>query len=141
MPAASLRAASAALVALVTVAVLAPAQGRAQSQLDAAQAKAFLGEWAMSLQTDFGPLDIEMVIEDKGGKVAATVGSPDFGMQSVTDITRAGERLVLKYDVDAQGQYVDVQLQLEPDGNNLKFWIEAAAGQFSMSGTATRTGG
>lgn len=120
-------------------ALLAPIGASAQSQLDVAQAQAFLGSWVINMDTDFGPMVINMNIQDQSGKVAATVGSPEMGgMLDVTDITREGANLVLKYDIDAQGQYIDVMMSLEPSGESLNTVIEAAGGQFMTTAVATR---
>ena len=120
-------------------ALLAPMQASAQSQLDVSQAQAFLGNWVIAMDTDFGPMTLNMNIENRDGKVAAAVGSPEMGgTVDVTDITREGEHLVLRYDIDAQGQFIDVQMALEPAGENLTTYIEAAQGQFMTTATATR---
>jgi hypothetical protein len=120
-------------------ALAAPMQASAQSELDTAQAQAFLGSWVINMNTDFGPMTISMSITDQAGKVAANVGSPEMGgTVAVTDITRAGERLVLRYDIDAQGQFIDVSMSLQPDGENLATTIEAAGGQFMTTAVATR---
>jgi hypothetical protein len=120
-------------------ALVAPMQASAQSELDAAQAQAFLGSWVIAMDTDFGPMTISMTIADRSGKVAASVGSPEMGgMVDVTDITRTGDNLVLRYDIDAQGQFIDVSMSLAPDGENLATVIEAAGGQFMTTAVATR---
>ena len=120
-------------------AVAAPGQASAQSELDTSQAQAFLGSWVIAMDTDFGPMSISMTIEDRGGKVAASVGSPEMGgTVEVTNITREGEQLILRYDIDAQGQVIDVSMALVPAGENLATNIEAAAGQFVTTATATR---
>ncbi len=123
----------------LAAALVAPTQASAQSELDAAQAQAFMGSWVIAMDTDFGPMVISMTIEDRSGKVGANVGSAEMGgMVDVTDITRAGESLVLRYDIDAQGQFIDVSMSLEPAGENLSTVIEAAAGQFVTTAVATR---
>ena len=123
----------------LVAALVAPHQAAAQSQLDVSQAQAFLGSWVISMDTDFGPMVINMTIDNRSGKVGASVGSPEMGgMLEVTDITRAGENLVLKYDIDAQGQMIDVSMSLTPAGENLSTVIEAAGGQFMTTATATR---
>jgi len=123
----------------LAAAAAAPAQVSAQSELDTAQASAFLGSWVIAMDTDFGPMTISMTIEDRGGKVGANVGSPEMGgMVDVTNITREGEQLILRYDIDAQGQFIDVAMALEPAGEELTTYIEAAAGQFMATATATR---
>jgi len=126
-----------ALAAAVLAAM--PLHASAQSQLDASQASAFMGNWVLNMQTDMGPMSLSMSITEQGGKVAASVGSADLGGEvSVTDITRDGDALVLRYDIDAQGMMVDVVMNLTPAGNDLTTYIEAAQGAFSTTATATR---
>jgi len=123
----------------LVAALVAPQQAAAQSQLDVSQAQAFLGSWVINMDTDFGPMVISMTIDDRSGKVGASVGSPEMGgTLEVTDITREGENLVLKYDIDAQGQMIDVSMSLAPAGENLDTVIEAAGGQFMTTALATR---
>ncbi len=131
-----------AMAAAALGAVLSPFAASAQSQLDVAEAQAFLGNWNLSLQTDFGPFDLELKIEDQGGKVAAMVGSEEAGgLQNVTNITRSGEKLVLTYEIDAQGQITDVVLTLEPDDDALSAEFDVAGGTFTASGRATKVTG
>lgn len=131
-----------AMAAAALGAVLSPFAASAQSQLDVAEAQAFLGNWNLSLQTDFGPVDLELKIEDQGGKVAAMVGSEEAGgLQNVTNITRSGEKLVLTYEIDAQGQITDVVLTLEPDDDALSAEFDVAGGTFTASGRATKVTG
>jgi hypothetical protein len=127
-------------IVLATALVLAlPLAASAQSQLDAAQASQFMGNWTVAMQTDMGAMSLNMSITNQGGKVAASVGSPDLGgTVNVTDIARNGDALVLRYNIDAQGMMVDVMMSLTPSGNNLSTYIEAAAGAFSTTATATR---
>ena len=131
-----------ALGCTLVASLLAPARATAQSTLDVAQAQAFLGTWVIAMETEFGPMTINMTIEDRGGKVSASVGSPEMGGTiDVTDITRAGPSLVLKYDIDAQGQFIDVSMSLEPSGADLSTRIEAMGGQFTTTAVATRAQG
>ena len=130
-----------ALVAALVGALALPVAASAQSQLDTSQAQAFLGNWVINMDTDMGPMTLNMSISDMSGKVGASVGSPDLGgMMDVTDITRSGDQLVLRYDIDAQGQTVDVEMSLQPDGDNLATSISAAGGQFMVDAVATRAG-
>ena len=123
-------------------AVFSPAAGSAQSMLDSSEAKAFLGDWNVALEADFGAFEMGLKIQDQGGKVAASVGSPEQGMSNVTDITRSGEGLVLRYEMDYQGQLVPVSvtLTLGPDGESFTASFDFG-GQFSASGTAIPTDG
>jgi hypothetical protein len=129
-----------ALVGVLLAASLGPVEVAAQSQLDAGDAEAFMGNWELPLMTDMGAFDMALVIEDQDGKVAATVGTADLGTEAVTDITRDGERLVLDYDVNVEGQYYPVRLTLEREGEGLSYHIDAADGQFTVSGKGTRAG-
>jgi hypothetical protein len=124
---------------LALAALVGPLQASAQSQLDVSQAQAFLGAWVIAMETDFGPMTLNMNIEDRAGKVAASVGSAEIGgMVDVTDITREGEHLLLRYDIDAEGELIDVAMTLEPAGEGLTARIQAAGGQFMTTATARK---
>ncbi len=121
--------------------VCSPPAASAQSTLDTSEAEAFLGTWDIPLQTDFGPLDVALKIEDQGGKVGASVGSlGQGGMFDVTDITRSGENLVLSYELVTEGGMLPLTLTLVPAGEGLTASFDVG-GQFSFSGTAIRTDG
>ncbi len=118
-------------------AMAAPAS--AQSQLDTTQAQGFLGNWVIALVTDMGNMTLQLNIVDQGGKVAATFGDPAAGvMANITDITRAGEEIHMNLMVDAQGQSIDVALQLARDGDGLNVDVNAMGGAFAASAKATR---
>jgi hypothetical protein len=128
-----------ALFAALAAALSLPTRASAQSQLDAAQARAFLGDWVLSMQTEMGPMSMTMSIKDQGGKVAASVGSQEMGGTiDVTDVSRDGESLLLKYNIDAQGMMVDVSMKLTPAGSDMETFISAAQGQFTATATATK---
>jgi hypothetical protein len=127
-------------LAMIT-ALLSPLATSAQSQLDVGQAQAFMGNWVIAIESDFGPFTMNLELTDQGGKVAASIGSPELGgMQSITDISRDGEGLVLAWEMDAQGQIVDATMTLDPNGENLDASFEAAGGQFMADGVGTRSG-
>jgi hypothetical protein len=126
-----------ALCAALVAAVASPAS--AQSQLDASQARAFLGNWTLPLETDMGAMTMQLNIADQGGKVAATFGAPDMGVVTdVTDITRAGEALNMNFFIDAQGQSIDIALAITPDGDGLSVNLAAMGGSFTTTARATR---
>ena len=129
-----------ALALAATATTVGPAEVWAQaSQLEATQASEFLGDWDMPLNTEYGSFDLDLVIADQGGKVAVNVGSPDLGgMQSVTNVTRSGDSLVLSYDVDAQGQMFPVTMTLKREGEALAVSIDAGGGAFYVTGKASR---
>ena len=123
------------------VTVLSPAAVSAQSDLDTSEAEAFIGDWNLPMDSEFGSFELLLEIHDQDGRVAANIGAPDFGMQSVTDITKSGETLILNYATDAQGQLISVTVTLERDGENILFQLDAAEGAFSIGGTGTRVSG
>ncbi|MSR21230.1 MAG: hypothetical protein EXR91_09685 [Gemmatimonadetes bacterium] len=133
---ASIQARSMALCAALVAAVASPAS--AQSQLDTSQAQAFLGNWTLPLTTDMGAMSMEIKIVDQGGKVAASFGTADLGLQDVSDITRAGEAMHMSFFVDVQGQSIDIALVLTPDGDGLNVDLAAMGGSFLATGRATR---
>jgi hypothetical protein len=125
------------LAGLLLVLLVIPAAGEAQSDLPTAQATEFLGNWTMTIQSDFGPMTLTMDIRDADGRVAVDVGT-DMGRESVTDVTRREEALVLQFDTDAEGQPIDVLINLQPADNGLRAAVTAAGGMFAFTTTATR---
>ena len=128
-----------ALIAALLGVVVSPRAASAQSELDTSEAMAFIGSWTISIQGDFA-LEIPLVLEDQGGKVAGNVGGfdPSAGMTPVTDITRSGEGILLRYDIDAQGQIVPASLEITPSGDGFVALLEIADGAFTVDGTATK---
>ena len=126
----------------MAAALLSPLAVSAQSGLDASQAQAFMGDWVVDMDTDFGPFSMTLEVEDQGGKVAASIGAPDMGqgMQSVTDVSKDGESLIMTWEIDAQGQFMEVSMTLVPAGEQLATLFETAGGEFSAAGTATKAG-
>ena len=110
---------------------------REASSLDVSEVTAFIGMWTLSLESDRGPFAFRMDIKDLGGKVAATLNSDYLGESKVTDITRDGDDLNLRWDADLQGQIVPLTLTLTPDGDQLKAMMDFA-GFAQMDGVATK---
>jgi len=130
-----------ALAAALVGALVAPGVASAQSQLDVAQARNFLGSWVLAMTSDMGNFSMTLDVTDQGGKVAAVIGSADVGMeQNVTDITKSGESLVLAFAGSAQGQMFDAEVTLEPAGETLSVYFDINQGAFAMSGTGTKAG-
>jgi hypothetical protein len=109
----------------------------AQSQLDTSAATAFLGSWSLSFESPQGTLVMELEVTDSSGKIAASIGSQMMGTgsQSVTDLSMTGESLVLRYELDAQGQMVPVALTVAPDGAAS---MDFADGMFTMPGQGAK---
>jgi len=53
-------------------------------------------------------------------------------------VTRREEALVLQFDTDAEGQPIDVLINLQPVDDGLRAAVTAAGGMFAFTTTATR---
>ena len=127
------------LLAAFALAAALPLAASAQSDLAASEAQAFLGSWSASFESPQGELVLDIVITDSSGMVAASIGAEIMGgMQDVTDISRSGDNLILRYEIDAQGQMAPVTLTLAPDGMALNATMDFADGMFVMDGVATK---
>ena len=110
------------------------------AQISPADAAAFLGSWALMLDSPQGSFEQSLVLKDEGGKVVAEISNdmqPD--VQKVTDISKNGGDLVLKFAGNFQGNPFDAAITLIPDGTDkLKVEFDVNGGQFTMSGTGTK---
>ena len=98
------------LKTLAAVAILcAPAVALAQSSLAAADVAPFMGKWAIAMDTPQGSFTLNLNLTNKGGKVAGEVSADVLPTQEITDITKSGADLVLKYASDFQGQPFNVK--------------------------------
>ena len=129
-----------ALMVAVLVALAIPASAFAQAGLAAADAAAFLGAWTLGLDTPQGPLSMELTIKDEGGKVGASITAEPMvpGTAKITDISKAGTNLVLKYMLEVQGMQIPTVITLTPDGDKWKANFDFASGQFQVDGTAVK---
>lgn len=128
-----------ALATLLVVGAAAPLAVSAQSDLDAAEAEAFLGTWDVEVMSDAGGGALDLVITDEGGKVAVEFGSPELGgNQEVTDVTKVGEALHLAVELDMQGQLLPILMVLDTTAEGLAVDVDIADGMFIATGTGTR---
>jgi hypothetical protein len=128
----------AALLAVPLLAsALAPAKASAQTPLPVAQAAEFLGRWTVAIETDMGPFDVVLNIQDSEGVTVANVGSVQ-GEVAVTDISRTGDQLVLKYSFDSPDGAIPIVVNLQRDGENLKTSMDVGGGLFTAAGVGRR---
>ncbi|HEX6164856.1 MAG TPA: hypothetical protein VFZ31_15920 [Vicinamibacterales bacterium] len=110
------------------------------AQLSVADAGAFMGSWTLTLDSPQGPFEQSMVLKDEGGKAVAELSNqmqPD--VQKVTDVTRKGNDLVLKFAGNFQGNPFDAEITLVPDGTDkVKVTFDINGGQFTMSGSGVK---
>src|SRR5262249_40352056 len=120
--------------------LLAPSIGAAQSTLAAADAGAFLGTWTLTVESPQGPFDQTVELKDSGGKVSAQLTSALSPTPTdITDISKDGQDLVLKFQGDFQGNAFSAKLTLAPQGTDkAKVTFDVMEGQFVMDGTGTK---
>jgi hypothetical protein len=101
-------------------------------------AKPFLGSWTTTFDSPQGPATFDIEVHLDSGDPGATVSNAIIGESTVTDVTKAGAALVLRYVVDVQGTQVTVAISLVRDGETLKASFSFLDGQFTASSVATR---
>jgi len=111
---------------------------RAQAPLPVADAAKFIGAWTLTLDSPQGPFTLTMTVSDSEGKVAAELASDVMGTQKVTDISKSGNDLVLKYQGDFQGQAFAAKITLTPTDDKLGVNFDIADGQFMMTGVGAK---
>ena len=111
----------------------------ASQALTVADLGSFAGEWTLSLDSPQGPFEQSLIFKDEGGKAVAEMHNDMVGTQKVTDITKEGSNIVLKYEGNFQGTAFQAAITLTPDGTDkCKVAFDVNGGQFSMSGTGTK---
>ena len=121
---------------LVCAALLAPA-----AVALAQDAKAFVGEWVLTIEGRRGPQERPLTIKDTAGKLSAELGGGRGGPVTITDVTVKGSEATLKWSQDFQGNAVPIvmTLTLGKDGT-LTVKQDMGGGQFSSSGTGKKKG-
>lgn len=120
--------------------LLLPVAARAQG-LAPADAEEFMGEWTLSLDSPQGPFEQALTLKDEAGKVIGEMTNqmqPE--VQKITEISKEKGDLVMKFAGNFQGNPFDAVITVTPDGaDKAKVLFDINGGQFSMSGTGTRT--
>ena len=100
----------------------------------------FTGEWTLTLDSPQGAFEQSVVFKDEDGKAIAEMSNqmqPET--QKVTDITKSGTDVVLKFSGNFQGNPFDAAITLTPDGTDkCKVTFDVNGGQFTMNGTGTK---
>jgi hypothetical protein len=122
-------------VVLALSSQVAPAQG-----ITVADLGMFAGSWTLSLDSPQGAFEQELVFKDEDGKAVAEMSNqmqPEA--QKVTDISKNGTDIVLKFAGNFQGNPYDAAVTLTPDGTDkCKVTFDVNGGQFTMNGTGTK---
>ena len=124
--------------ALFAIATLVPATLAAQA-LTAADAKPFIGGWTVGIETPMGALSMDLTVKEQDGKVVGQISSPlSPDAQAITDVTKSGASLVLKYMLDVQGMQIPAKITLTPAGEKMTGSMDFADGQFTVDATVTK---
>lgn len=120
--------------------VLTPVFAAAQSALTAADAGSFLGTWTLTLDSPQGAFEQTLVLKDVNGKVLGEMTSPiQQGTQTVDDISKSGNDLVLKFQGDFQGMAFEAAITMTADGpDKANVSFDVMNGQFVMQGTGVK---
>ena len=122
-------------------AVAAPAAGAAQAatQVTAADAAPFLGDWSLALEGPNGSQSLDLSITVDKDAVGGSITGLGMATQSITDVTQADKSLVLRYSFDYQGNPIPAMVTLTPTPEGkTNAQIDFAGGAYVMSGTATK---
>ena len=90
------------LMVLLCAVMLAPSIAWAQD------AKAFLGDWVLTIEGRRGPQERPLTIKDTAGKLSAELGGGRGGPVTITDVAVKGSEATLKWTQDIQGNSVPI---------------------------------
>lgn len=122
------------LAVVICAVMLTPALAWAQD------AKAFLGDWVLTVEGRRGPQERPLTIKETDGKLSAELGGGRGGPVAITDVTVKGSDAILKWSQDMQGTAVPVVMTLTLKDGTLTVKQDIAGGQFSQSGTGKKKG-
>jgi hypothetical protein len=110
----------------------------AQEPVASADAAKFMGAWVITLDSPQGSFNMTLTLSDKEGKAVGELTSEIAPPQAVTDITKSGDDLVLKYEGNYQGQAFAAKITLTPNAEKLAVAFDVMDGQFMMSGMGVK---
>jgi hypothetical protein len=122
------------LAVLICAVMLAPAVAWAQD------AKAFVGDWVLTVEGRRGPQERPLTIKDEGGKLSAVLGGGRGGDVAISDVTVKGNEATLKWSQDMQGNSIPVVMTLTLKDGALTVKQDMAGGQFTQNGTGKKKG-
>jgi len=130
-------------IALIFLAVVLVGNGSGRliaggQALKSADAKAWLGDWTLTVEGGRGPQERTLTIKDAGGNVAATFGGGRGGPIEIADVSRSGSDLVLKFKQQGRGGEQDIVLTLMMQADGTLKLTQAAAGGNTQTGTGKK---
>jgi len=106
----------------------------------AQDAKAFLGEWVLTIEGRRGPQERPLTIKQDGGKLSAELGGGRGGPVTITDVTVKGSDAILKWNQETPQGNIDVVMTLTLKDGAVTVKQDFAGGQFSQTGTGKKKG-
>ena len=88
----------------------------AGSQVSATAAAPFLGEWVMAMQAQTGPAKYDLIVKLEKDVVVGDITGPAGKTQRITDITKPGDSLLLRYGLNFAGKDITSVVTLTPGG-------------------------
>ena len=122
------------LAVVICAVLLAPAFAFAQD------AKAFLGDWVLSVEGRNGMQEQGLSIKDTGGKLSAELTGGRGGPVTITDVTVKGSEAILKWTQDFQGNSIPVVMTVTMKDGALTVKRDIAGGQMVQNGTGKKKG-
>ncbi len=126
-------------LAIVVALTLLATVARAQEAAKPGDVAKFMGTWALNLDSPQGSFTMNFALTEKEGKLTGELTSEMAPPQEVTDISKSGDDLVLKYAGNFQGNAFDATITLTPSADNtVNLVFDINGGQFTMNGTGTK---
>ena len=122
------------LMVLLCAVMLAPSIAWAQD------AKAFLGEWVLTIEGRRGPQERPLTIKDTAGKLSAELGGGRGGPVTITDVTVKGRKPRSSSTRTTQQGDIPVVMTLTLKDGALVVKQDMAGGQFTSNGTGKKKG-
>ena len=122
------------LLVLLCAVMLAPSIAWAQD------AKAFLGDWVLTIEGRRGPQERPLTIKETDGKLSAELGGGRGGPVTISDVTVKGNEATLKFTQTTQQGDIPVVMTLTLKDGALTVKQDMAGGQFTASGTGKKKG-
>ena len=116
-----------------------PVSAPASTQLSAADAAPFIGDWTLVLQGGNGPGTFLLSLKMEKAKVVGEISSDQLPTQPISEITLVDKTLVLSYSFTWEGNPVAAVVSLIPAAEGkTTAQMDFAGGAYVMTGTATK---
>ena len=122
------------LLVLLCAALMAPSIAWAQD------AKAFLGDWVLTIEGRRGPQERPLTIKETDGKLSAVLGGGRGGDVTITDVSVKGSDATLKWNQTTQQGDIPIVMTLTLKDGALVVKQDMAGGQFTQNGTGKKKG-